>query len=382
MSALPTVDDVARAAGVSRQTVSNVLNAPQVVREDTRHRVQSAIDRLGYRPHASARRLRTRVSSTIGIRLPFVHRDGVSGAVLDRFLHALAEQADARGMRLMLFAAADHDDEIDHYRRLRDGADVDAIVVTATGYDDPRIDWLATERMPFVAFGRPWGSSHADDPNRPWVDVDGSAGTSEATEHLLGRGLRRVGWFGWPVGSGTGEDRRAGWAEAMGLAGLGASDLDELSLSAEDTVPMARAAVERRLAGRSPDRAGLDALVCASDTLALGAMMAVREAGHPRFPVIGFDNTPVAGALGLSSVDQRLDAVAVTALELLMGDTGDRVLPVGDPLLRDPHRLIRPRLVVRRSTPLTVADDGSLTPVDDGSLPAGDSGDRIRKEQQ
>ena len=375
MSALPTVEDVARAAGVSRQTVSNVLNSPSIVREDTRERVQSAIDRLGYRPHASARRLRTRVSSTIGIRLPFVDRGGISGAVLDRFLHELAEHADARGMRLMLFAAADDADEIEQYRRLRDGADVDAVVVTATSYDDPRIDWLADERMPFVAFGRPWGSPHADDPARPWVDVDGSAGTREATEHLLGRGLDRIGWLGWPAGSGTGEDRRSGWADAMTAAGRDAAEVEGLGLASEDTVPLARAAVERRLAGRSPDAAGLDALVCASDSLALGAMMAVREAGHPRFPVIGFDNTPVAGALGLSSVDQRLDLVAIAALELLMGDSGSRVLPTGDPALRDPHRLIPPRLVVRRSTP--------LEPVDDSSTPgSGTPGGRSRKEQQ
>ena len=76
MAELPTVDDVARLANVSRQTVSNVLNAPTVVRPETRERVENAINTLGYRPHASARRLRTRVSSTIGIRLdPVDQRD-------------------------------------------------------------------------------------------------------------------------------------------------------------------------------------------------------------------------------------------------------------------------------------------------------------------
>jgi DNA-binding LacI/PurR family transcriptional regulator len=66
---LPTIEDVARAANVSRQTVSNVLNAPEIVKPDTRSRVEDAISTLGYRVHASARRLRTRQSSTIGIRL-------------------------------------------------------------------------------------------------------------------------------------------------------------------------------------------------------------------------------------------------------------------------------------------------------------------------
>ena len=359
MAQLPTVEDVAALAGVSRQTVSNVLNTPDIVRPATRERVQAAIGELGYHPHASARRLRTRQSSTIGIRLaPVV--DGISGTVLDRFLHALTEQADARGMRIMLFTANDPADEISCYRRFRDGADVDAFVLTATEYDDPRIEWLARERIPFVAFGRPWGAAHLDDPGRLWVDVDGRAGTRAATEHLLGRGLRRIGYLGWPHGSGTGDDRRRGWEEAMVAdAGSTPQDLADLATATDEGVPTARMAIERLLR----EGTDLDALVCASDSLALGAMMAVREAGFPHFPIIGFDNTPVAKAVGLSSVDQRLDEVAAGTLDLLMGATGRRVLPHGSGSDDPRHRLITPQLVVRRSSHLEpVEEAGGIMP--------------------
>jgi DNA-binding LacI/PurR family transcriptional regulator len=350
---LPTVEDVAALAGVSRQTVSNVLNTPDIVRPETRERVQTAISELGYHPHASARRLRTRQSSTIGIRLDPV-ANGVSGSVLDRFLHALTEQADERGMRIMLFTAKDPDDEIVHYRRFRDGADVDAFVLTATQYDDPRIEWLARERVPFVAFGRPWGAAQLDDPERLWVDVDGRAGVRAATEHLAGRGHRRIGYLGWPAGSGTGDDRRQGWEEAMTAAfGSTAADLAALATATEEGVPTARVAIEQLF----KDGTELEALVCASDSLALGAMMAVREAGFPHFPVIGFDNTPVAKAVGLSSVDQRLDDVAAGTLELLMGATGRRVLPHGSGSDDPRHRLITPQLVVRRSSHLEPVEE-------------------------
>lgn len=367
MASLPTVDDVARLAGVSRQTVSNVLNSPDIVRPETREKVQRSITELGYRPHASARRLRAGTSSTIGIRLDPIS-NGVSGAILDRYLHALTEAADARGMRVTLFVAADVEDEIRHYERLRDGADVDAFVLTATQYDDPRIEWLARERIPFVAFGRPWGAEDDDDPARLWVDVDGQAGVNQATRHLIGRGLTRIGYLGWPAGSGTGDDRRRGWETAMGER-FGDLDLAALTTTAEEGVPSARIAIEQLF------RAGtdLEGLVCASDSLALGAMMAVREAGSPHFPVIGFDNTPVASAVGLSSVDQRLGDVAAATLELLMGPDGRRVRPHGDAGDGPSHRLISPQLIVRRSS--------HLAPVEEAG--AGPSGDHNgEKEQQ
>lgn len=369
MAQLPTVDDVAARAGVSRQTVSNVLNAPEIVKDATRERVLGAISELGYRPHASARRLRTRQSSTIGVRLdPIIN--GISGTLLDRFLHALTARADDRGMRIMLFTADDHEAEIAQYQRLRDGADVDAFVVTSTSYDDPRIEWLARERFPFVAFGRPWGSEHVDDPERLWVDVDGHAGTRLATEHLIARGHQRIGYLGWPTGSGTGDDRRSGWVAAMSHAfALSPHELEALDLQTVESVPKARVAVEQLLA----QGAGVEALVCASDSLALGAMMAVREAGLPHFPVFGFDNTPVAQAVGLSSVDQRLDDVAAGTFELLMGATGRAMLPYGSAEGGDPrHRLITPQLVVRRSSHLEPVEEeaGGTT-----------SGGHDRKEQ-
>ena len=355
MAQLPTVEDVARVANVSRQTVSNVLNSPEIVKPETRGRVESAIAELGYRPHASARRLRTRQSSTIGIRLDPM-TNGISGSILDRYLHALTEQAAERDMRMMLFTARDHEDEIEQFRRLRDGADVDAFVLTATLYDDPRIDWLIRERVPFVTFGRPWGQE-MDSPDHRWVDVDGFSGVHDATAHLIGRGLTRIGYLGWPEGSGTGDDRRHGWAAAMRERfALSDLELDAMTIVNNESVPTARRAMEDLL------KAGfeLEALVCASDSLALGAMMAVNEAGRKSFPIIGFDNTPVAQAVGLSSVEQRLELVASGTLELLMGATGRRVIPHGESDADNPrHRLITPKLVVRRSSHLAPVEEAA-----------------------
>lgn len=344
MGAQPTVSDVAGVAGVSRQTVSNVLNAPELVRPETRERVQAAIHSLGYRPHASARRLRTQKSSTIGIRLDPLTQDGISGSILDRFLHSLTEQADRLGLRMLLFTATGPDDEIEQFRRLSDAADVDAFVLTSTFHGDPRTEWLIGHGQPFVTFGRPWGIDDMTDPEHLWVDVDGRSGLRDATDHLLSHAGRRIGFLGWPQGSGTGDDRREGWLEAMRAgSGLSPDELRLLEVATEDRVTFGAEAIRRleAQAGR------VDGVVCTSDSLALGVLTATGG----RIPVVGYDDTPIAASLGFSSVAQPLDEVAAGVLELLTGAHGGRVHPGSD--VSDPrHRLVAPRLVVREGPPL------------------------------
>lgn len=326
MRRLPTVSDVASAANVSRQTVSNVLNTPDIVREETRARVLAAIERLGYRPHASARRLRTRVSATIGVRLD-PGADGMAGALLDRFLHALVEHADAHGLRVLLYTAADEDTEIATFQRLLDGSDVDAFVLTSTHHGDRRIPWLIEHEVRFVTFGRPWGEHDMTDASHRWVDVDGRAGVAAATASLLAGGASRIAFLGWPAGSGTGDDRRAGWRSVLQDAGVPEDELVALDLAVEED-PRDLGFAARAVRALDPEP---DAVVCASDSLALGARLAL----GPGVPVIGYDDTPVARALGFSSVAQPLDAVAGAVIELLQRDDGAH------------HRLFAPALVER-----------------------------------
>lgn len=332
MAKAPTVEDVARAAGVSRQTVSNVLNAPDVVKPGTRERVLEAIARLGYRPHTAARALRTRRSSTIGVHLD-PYAGGVSGVVLDRFVHALTDRAGERRMRVLLYAARTPLEEIERMRDLLDGGEVDAFVITGTFHGDPRTRWLHERGVPFVAFGRPWGDDDVDAPAHLWVDVDGAAGTAQATRHARENTAGPVAFLGWPAGSGTGDDRERGWREARG---------DGRRLVAEEDVRAGRDAVADALAAAVP----IGAIVCASDTLAIGARLAVAAAGRDDILVIGFDNTPAAEALGLSSVEQLPEQVAEGALDLLMGSTGSVVAP-RPAIAGSAHVLVEPRLVVR-----------------------------------
>jgi DNA-binding LacI/PurR family transcriptional regulator len=317
-----TIATVAERAGVSRQTVSNVINTPEVVRPETRDRVREAIASLGYRVNQAARQMRTGRSKLIAVRIEPA-RDGINGSVLDRFLHGLTDAAALAGYRVMLYTAADDAGEIATYDELLTAYDLDGFVLTSTHHGDPRTSWLAERHVPFVTFGRPWGAPDT----HSWVDVDNAAGTAAATRHLLETGHRRIGFLGWPAGSGVGDARRAGWAATMAEAG---SPIDDLEAAAEDGVDSGASA-----AARLTD---VTAVVCASDSLALGALRAL-----PGRAIVGFDDTAVAQAVGLTSVSQPLAEAAARCMGLL-AELLDGSAPTTPTQL-----LLPPSLVVRRT---------------------------------
>ncbi|MFF5293330.1 LacI family DNA-binding transcriptional regulator [Paractinoplanes globisporus] len=315
-----TIATVAVRAGVSRQTVSNVINTPEVVRPETRERVREAIASLGYRVNQAARQMRTGRSKLLAVRIEPA-RDGINGSVLDRFLHGLTDAATVAGYRVMLYTASGDDGEIATYEELLTEYDLDGFVLTSTHHGDPRTSWLAERDVPFVTFGRPWGAPDT----HSWVDVDNAAGTAAATRHLLATGHTRIGFLGWPAGSGVGDARREGWASTMAEAGLPTEDV-----VAVDGVDSGASAAERLT--------NATAVVCASDSLALGAMRAL-----PGRAIVGFDDTAVARAVGLTSVSQPLAEAAGRCMDLL-AELLDGRAPT-----TPTHLLLPPSLVVRRT---------------------------------
>jgi len=352
----PTLRSIAERASVSRQTVSNVLNAPHLVHPDTSARVRAVIDEVGYRPHRLARQLRTQRSYVVGLRIR-PSGDKMAGAVMDRFLHAITGHAQALDYRIMVFTASDDAAEILQYDELLNTVEIDAFVLTDTHHDDARTRWLAERGVPFVTFGRPWDPQVSDAllNDHAWVDVDGSAGTRAAVEHLRSLGHRRIGFIGWPEGSDAGDDRRRGWQQAMAPLRLSTDELDALHLGVLDTVADGAQATADLLGNAAPT-----ALVCASDTLALGALTATRSGPDPTTSstcaVVGFDDTPVAQAIGLSSVAQPLNEAAGWAVRLLLEQLTAR--SEAEPsAVAGQHVLLAPELVVRTSSTAPEAPD-------------------------
>jgi len=331
----PTLADVADLAGVSRQTVSNAVNNPGLLRPDTLHRVRDAIDRLGYSPNRAARNLRTRTSHLIGLRFTPV-QEGTANATMDRFVHSLVETSSAAGYHVLLFPG-DVEDPTAGYDSLLRSTAVDAFVATDTYLGNPQAAWLQSRRAPFVAFGRPWDDT---DPGHPWVDVDGAAGAELATQHLIERGHERIAWIGWRKEQVIGEDRRSGWTRAMRSRGLSTTGLASRS---DDTVGSGRGASAVLL-----DEARPTGFVCASDTLAMGVMHTLADRGLVAgrdVAVVGFDDSQVAQVVppGLTSVRQPLEEVAVEIVRALEG-------LLGHPPERLGGRLLTPELIVRGSS--------------------------------
>lgn len=329
-----TLATVAAAAGVSRQTVSNALNSPELLRPETLTRVQQAIERLGYTPNRAARNLRTRASHLVGLRLePAV--EGTASGLMDRFLHSLVESCKEAGLHVLLFTADNVSDPLDGYGQMLRSAAVDAFVVTDTYRGNPQAAWLDERQVPFVAFGRPWTDPTA---SFPWVDVDGRSGVLLAVDHLADRGHRQIAWVGWQKASTIGEDRRSGWVDRMHERGLATTGL---SARGEDTIEFGRRAAHALFDSAEPS-----AYVCVSDTIAMGVLQAIRERHRTPGPddvaVVGFDDSFAAQVVppGLTSVRQPLEKVAVQIVRLLEDRLAIR-------RSCEPHVILTPQLRVR-----------------------------------
>jgi DNA-binding LacI/PurR family transcriptional regulator len=300
--------DVARLAGVSMKTVSNVVHRHPHVSSTTRERVQRAIDDLGYRPNAVGRRLAT---GRTGL-LAFAFCD-VSLPYFAELVGAVHREATARGFRLLLEQTG-HDVELERAAlSSEESALVDGILFQPSEMSALE---LAQERsdVPMVLLGeRP--APLTRDP----VMVDNVAAATEITGHLAALGRRRIAFLGHEPGrqSDTSSQRLLGYQRGLERSGLA---LDMSLLVPRETVTAAGA--ETALAAALDRGLRFDALVCRDDVAAAGALRALRERGF-RVPddvaVTGWDDISMASYTlpALTSVAPDTAVLVRTAIDLL-----------------------------------------------------------------
>ena len=207
---------MAQAAGVGRQTVSNVLNGSGRVGEAAKARVRAAVTALGYYPNHGARSLRSRRTRQLGYVMPPIQLRP-DNYIMQQFLQALAAASARRGHSVLV--TVPDGDPREEMRRLIASRAVDGFLLTELQPADPRVILLAEARMPFACFGRvgPGLPQH-------WVDIDNHAAISAAAEHVLARGFVRPAFVGYQTGDRWDSDRVSGFWAALARHGVPAED--------------------------------------------------------------------------------------------------------------------------------------------------------------
>jgi DNA-binding LacI/PurR family transcriptional regulator len=279
----PTLEAVAAYAGVSRATVSRVVNGQKTVAPKIRDTVLRAIDDLGYVPNPAARSLVTQRTDSVALVVSEPPTRGFSDDPLFSTVirtTSMALEAADRQVVLMLAGSARSHARIERYIA---GGHVDGVMLISMHGADPLPTALSRLRVPVVSYGRP-----AVPADLPYVDNDNVGGAEAAVRHLLGTGRRRIATIAGPQDMVGGQDRLTGYRNAL-------RDGDgRPAVAVGDFTRESGAAAMRRLLAADSE---LDAVFAASDLMAMGALRSLRQSGR-RVPddvaVVGFDNIEAA----------------------------------------------------------------------------------------
>lgn len=284
---------MARLAGVSRQTVSNVLNGRAAFSRDTESRVVAAMEQLAYRPSRAAQTMRSRRTRQLAYHMFGEQLEVVRGFTLS-FVQALVKAAARVDHQVVVFTHQG-DEPGPAFRDLIARRSVDAFIIDDSRVDDERARLLAAEGVPFACFGRT-----APDLPQQWVDVDNAAGMQLLVEHLVAAGHRDYAY----VGAGGGEYWKRERLDGLraGLARHGLAIADDRVFHGDDRQ------IRGWLSGLPRDRAPT-AIVTSSDAVAAGVVNWCHAAGlrvGREVAVTGFDG----GAIGLLT-DPTLTSVRI-----------------------------------------------------------------------
>lgn len=305
----PTLEQVAAVAGVSRATVSRVVNGSPKVLPDTVAAVERAIVQLGYVPNRAARALVTRRTDSVAIVVPEPDSRVFSDPFFAGILRGVSLTLAPTSSQLVLLIEPAEGDDQRLLRYLRGGHVDGAIVVSHHGRDNV-LQELAQLPLPIVFSARPLG---VDVPVAS-VDVDNVAGARTAVEHLLSIGRRKIGTITGPLDMTAGLDRLTGYKDVMKKAGL-----PELVAYGDFTADGGEQAA-LRLLDEHPE---LDGLFVASDLMATAALRVLSQRGR-RVPedvaVVGFDDSVMATTTTpkLTTVRQPVERLGARLAEIVL----------------------------------------------------------------
>lgn len=330
------LDEIAKLCGVSRSTVSRVINDDPRVRPETRSRVQTVIRAKNYRPNPVARSLAGGRTKVIGLVIPMGVGRLFTDPYFPQLIQGVSKACNAHDYSIMLWIA-----EPEYERRtigqIINNQLLDGVIVSSSLLDDPLLDALAESKMPYMLIGR-----HPTNSKISYVDVDNLGSAREMVSYMLRLGYRRIGTITGPQKMVAGLDRLQGYIAAHNFLSI---PVDPNLIVESDFSEEGGYLAMQQLWQYQPD-----AVFAASDAMAIGAAKAIQEKGL-RVPediaVVGFDDMPFSSRCNppLTTVRQptgRVGAVAVDTLISMIEKT-----TIG------PHRIILPtEMVIRNSCSL------------------------------
>jgi LacI family transcriptional regulator len=328
------LETIAQLSGVSRSTVSRVINQSPNVRPEVRERVLQVLRETNFQPNMAARSLAAGSTHILGLVIPMT----VSHMFIDPYFPLIVQGVSAacNAMDYTIMLWLDNPDyERRMVRQILHSGLIDGAVVSTLQEHDPLIDAFLERNFPFVAIGRV-------DENLPvhYVDVDNTGSACQAVNHLLSHGRRRIATITGPVNQYSGADRLEGYRQAMRCFGLEIEPGWEVE--GDNTQESGYNAMRCLLPYR------VDAVFAASDAMAQGAARAIQEAGlsiPDDIALVGFDDMPFAAHMHppLTTVRQPIDRLGWMAVELLIN-----VLK-GKTTTQPNHVILPTELVVRQS---------------------------------
>jgi LacI family transcriptional regulator len=327
-----TLEDIAKKAGVSRSTVSRVVNNHPNVSEDVRKRVQKLIKDTGYRPNAAARTLASQRSRMIGLIYPKTVSSVFTDPYYPRLTQGIASACNQNNFTLNLFLANTIDEEEKIISRVLHTGFLDGLLVEAGQIGDQMINKLIESEIPLVVMGRPYNENSVN-----YVDIDNVNAARKAVMHLICLGYERIGTITGPIDFTVGIDRLEGYKRALKESEIPIDD--SLIVHGRFSEEEGYLAMQQLL----PEKPR--AVFAASDLIAIGAMDAVKDAGL-RIPediaFVGFDDHPQLKHTGpaLTTIRQPVRRMGIRLVETLL-DVIENGMPMARSIIMETQLIVR-----------------------------------------
>jgi DNA-binding LacI/PurR family transcriptional regulator len=337
---MTTIKDIARVAGVSVGTVSNYMNNPDLLNNDTRNKIHQTIEKLNYNPSAAARSLVMNRTMRIGlVHLISTHsnyQQEMNDSAFLELLAAINTTAAENGYSLLLSAATSKSQELSIIKKLVGEKQVDGLIFMATQEDDERINFLCQKDFPFASFGRSKGCEKFS-----FVDVDGEKGIVQVVNYLIDLGHHRIAYLNPPDGLMFAKHRWKGFCNAMMEHAIPIQE--ELIVDSGFNEVSGHKAILQLLELSQPP----SAVIAPNDISAFGVMKGLQERGFmpgKDVSVVGFDDISLANLWhpSLTTLAQPFREIGHHLVEMLVKEISGNQ--------KKSHLILEPKLIVREST--------------------------------